>query len=711
MFLAFYFFLSAWKSKKLKGNLIFAGLAGLSTAFMGLIWGGWIYIFVSVSMFTFISFVLGNVTRRRFFAYSLWIIISLGVFLMFSERFTLAGLIASTSTGLSMMVFSLLLVDFLVFKTKLRNIRAIEKLREKFPDKIICMFIFAIIAFIGSSMVLGFSFIPNFTREVILSLTQPYTDRLSFTVAENRQPYFGEWAGSFGPIVKGIPLFFWLFFVGSILLFHMAVKKIEKKGRWILTLSYIIFLFCLIFSRYSPGSIFNGVSGMSKMVYFGSFALIILASAFLYYKYYKQGTLKELRKINSSYLFLVVFFFVCLIGARSAIRLIMVLSPPAAAIVGYFSVSMVAKARRSRDDVWKVIFFVIAFVVVIATVFSFYIHYQSTLASARGMIPSIYTHQWQKAMAWVRNNTVENAVFAHWWDYGYWIQTIGNRATVLDGGNAIAYWNHLLGRHVLTGQSEMEALEFLYAHNATHLLIDSTEIGKYSAYSSIGSDENYDRYSQMPAFIEDAKSMRETKNGTLHLYTGNMFLDEDYLWKDNETGMQEFLPAYRAGIGAVLVEIDKEGIPKQPIALFAYQGKQFNVPMGCVFYNGKKYEFEGNYGGCLYIIPRVISQGQGVSISNTGASLFISEKSMRALWVKLYLFDEAENFELVHNEVNFFVDNLRNQGVELGDLIYFNGVQGPIKIWEIHYPPNVEFKPEYLDTNYKESVRVAKDVF
>src|SRR3990172_10160255 len=108
-------------------------------------------------------------------------------------------------------------------------------------------------------------------------------------------------------------------------------------------------------------------------------------------------------------------------------------------------------------------------------------------------------------MTWVRENTERNTVFGHWWDYGYWVQSIGERATVLDGGNAISYWNHMMGRYALTGTNETEALEFLYAHNTTHFLIDSTDIGKYPAFSSIGSDENYDRRSWISPFLKDPK--------------------------------------------------------------------------------------------------------------------------------------------------------------------------------------------------------------
>jgi asparagine N-glycosylation enzyme membrane subunit Stt3 len=124
-----------------------------------------------------------------------------------------------------------------------------------------------------------------------------------------------------------------------------------------------------------------------------------------------------------------------------------------------------------------------------------------------------YTSQWQYAMEWVREETPEDSVFAHWWDYGYWVQTGGERATLTDGGNAGGYaLNYFMGRHVITGQSEKEALEFLYARNATHLLMISDEIGKYPAFSSIGSDVDYDRYGWITSFQADNSKTQERRD-------------------------------------------------------------------------------------------------------------------------------------------------------------------------------------------------------
>ncbi len=42
------------------------------------------------------------------------------------------------------------------------------------------------------------------------------------------------------------------------------------------------------------------------------------------------------------------------------------------------------------------------------------------------------TDDWFDAMQWISNKTESDAVIASWWDYGYWITTLGNRTTLAD---------------------------------------------------------------------------------------------------------------------------------------------------------------------------------------------------------------------------------------------------------------------------------------
>ena len=49
-----------------------------------------------------------------------------------------------------------------------------------------------------------------------------------------------------------------------------------------------------------------------------------------------------------------------------------------------------------------------------------------------GTAYTIATDDWLESLEWVKNNTPPDAVIAAWWDYGYWIQTLGERKSLAD---------------------------------------------------------------------------------------------------------------------------------------------------------------------------------------------------------------------------------------------------------------------------------------
>jgi len=50
---------------------------------------------------------------------------------------------------------------------------------------------------------------------------------------------------------------------------------------------------------------------------------------------------------------------------------------------------------------------------------------------------NVATNDWLDAMAWLKENTPKDAVVASWWDYGYWITTLGERRSIADNATLI----------------------------------------------------------------------------------------------------------------------------------------------------------------------------------------------------------------------------------------------------------------------------------
>jgi asparagine N-glycosylation enzyme membrane subunit Stt3 len=679
MFAAFYFFILAWKSENIKKSIFYGVLSGISTWLMGMFWGGVVYIFVITAMAALISFLCKS-SKKNFLIYTSWLItftILLG--LLIGKYGGIRGLLLSTTSGVAFFVFGVMLTDIILFKTKIK-----DKINARFsniPHQFISLISLIVLGFL-IIIIFSPSMIGHIYSDAKAAIIQTSASRLIATVAENNQPFFDSWKGSFG---LG---FFWIFIIGSMFIFYEAVKNFKHK--WLMTLGYVLMILGIIFSKYSSTSIMNGTGNLSILFYIGSAIFFVIVCLLGYMREYKE---KKEFNIDPCLVFVLSIFFFSALEARAAIRLFHVLIPAASMTAAFLIVKLPELAFKKREDeIMKIILWIAAAAVIILAAYSLYSFEQSCYSQALNERPSSYTVQWQEAMGWVRDNTPKDAVFAHWWDYGYWVQTMGERATVLDGGNAIDYWDYLMGRHVLTGQNETEALEFLKTHNATHLLIDSTDIGKYQAYSSIGGDENYDRFSWMPTFMLDDRQTRETRNETVYVYTGGMPLDEDLVWKN------QIYPSGKAGIGAVVININKEeNSITQPKSIMIYQGKQIEIPLKCVYLNNKLLEFKEGF-GCLYIIPRIDANG----VNNMGAGLYISDKSMNALWVKLYLLNQTEgNFELVHSEDSAIIKELRSKyNMTVGDFIQYGDIQGPIKIWKINYPEDIRINPDYLLLDY-----------
>ena len=105
-----------------------------------------------------------------------------------------------------------------------------------------------------------------------------------------------------------------------------------------------------------------------------------------------------------------------------------------------------------------------------------------------------YSNDWIIAMDWIKNNTEEDAVIASWWDYGYWITTLGERKTIVDNATLIDW------------QIQKLALSFSSTpENAWHILNSDykTNISNYMDNKKIKSFGGSSALDDPPNCIED----------------------------------------------------------------------------------------------------------------------------------------------------------------------------------------------------------------
>ena len=675
MFMAMYFYVLGWQAKGMKKTLGWGVLAGLFTGFMGLTWGGWKFLILIISIFVLIEFFFDKIGKKDVYQYVAWVVALVLVTTVWIPMFSISLLLSSFTTGIAFLVLFMLLVHLAIVKYNVLRIK--QKVAGKMPLSVATFVISFVLGILLLGVIVGPSALSHKVEEISDNLLHPLgNDRWQLTVAEQHQPYFVDWVAQFGPNWFSVPLFLTLFIVGSVILFHAMVRR--NKNSSLLTGAYVLFILAFILSRHSAGSIFNGESTISKVVYLGSLAVFALLAVIFYFKsfYKNQEEYEKILAWEKKFIFVLVWFLIMVIAARGAVRLLFIFAPITALMAAYAVVRLGEMAWNVKTQVWKYV----ALTVLVLVVFSPFAFpaqgivpqfTETTSSQAKFSGPS-YNQQWQVTGSWVRENVPEDAVFGHWWDYGYWVQNGFGKATVLDGANKIKYWNYLMGRHVLTAQTQEEALEFLKVHDTTHYLIVS--------------DENFDRFSWINVFGLNPQGTQETRDKTILMYQGGYALDDDFVWEG------KVYPRQGAGIGAVFLPMQQveqvvngeavlTGTFEQPMIALVHGNERVDLPLECIYVNGQMIYFEQpGYNGCFRLMPTLAGDG---SVENPiGAGLFVSEEGVKALWTNLYIFEgnnpryDTSAFELIYGE----------DGVYAPLSLYQSRIVGPQKIWQINYP-------------------------
>jgi asparagine N-glycosylation enzyme membrane subunit Stt3 len=649
---------------------------GLASGMTIAAWGG-------IANFIFMIFPLGfffiwlfhmrklneNFAAKSISFYVLWIISSF-IPSMFGWGVSVINYLLSTSGIVSLAILGFVIIDF-----------AILKIRPKFVESSK-----RILYSLGGTIIIGILLLPligkNFfslIQSIALQFLTPWNmDRLNLTVAENARPYLLDWISNMGATI------FWLFIAGIVLFgFRLGrnIKNTKKKVMFIFL--YLAMTLGIVFSRISAAHLLNGENFISGIIYF---IPLVAFWAYFFYLYIKEDF-----SFDATEILIFVWMFFTIISGRATQRMFFALTPFVCLLGAYFVQGLFDEWKTSKDEILKILFIAGLIVAVIFSASAINQSYEGISSAASFTGPSANVH-WQNAMGWVRNNTPEDSVFVHWWDYGYWVQSLGERTTVADGGHFEGAYNgdHKIGRYVLTTPHPETALSFFKTMETDYLLIDQTDLGKYGAYSKIGGDENWDSFSTIPVGVSDPKEIQETANGSAYLYRTPGIVDEDILY-DSDNG-QIFLPGptfnkagqagYKSNIGGIVIEIRSDEIT-QPRAIFIYNGNQYRIPVRYIYINDELLDFGSGIDAVVQIVPSF----DGASINPLGAAIYLSPKVSKSLFAQLYLMNDAfgnyPTIKLVHEEDDpYLVKQMRLQDPRVGEFVFYNGLRGPIKIWD-----------------------------
>jgi dolichyl-diphosphooligosaccharide---protein glycosyltransferase len=144
------------------------------------------------------------------------------------------------------------------------------------------------------------------------------------------------------------------------------------------------------------------------------------------------------------------------------------------------------------------------------------------------------SNDWLDSLEWIKLNTPEDSVIASWWDYGYWIQTLAERASLVDNSTTNGHIIQNIARMFLSTPDD--GWNMLQNMNADYVVVfiagerlDAQYDGEQIYYLAHGGDE-----SKIPWFIRIAELPEEK------YLESNSFTGTDYFW--NETLLGKMIP-------------------------------------------------------------------------------------------------------------------------------------------------------------------------
>jgi len=209
--------------------------------------------------------------------------------------------------------------------------------------------------------------------------------------------------------------------------------------------------------------------------FFDYHVLIILAAA---------GAFFAIRRAWSKDIFVLLFAIAAIYGAASQIRLLVIVAPAIGMLSGialtklFDSLKPMFKEkfdrRKGKSNYLSKGYAVLILLIVLVAMFPI-VYYNVPQANHpvsiydSGSGYGINAPDFADALAWIRDQTPANSVVCSWWDYGYWINVMGNRTVTSDNSTTNSTQIALIAEAFLSNESV--ALPILYKMGVNYILV------------------------------------------------------------------------------------------------------------------------------------------------------------------------------------------------------------------------------------------------
>lgn len=486
---------------------------------------------------------------------------------------------------------------------------------------------------------LGYVFIQF---DTFASTTVPLRqNRLMQSIGELHPPHYRDWVYRYGN----------LFLVASIGLIGAVVQFWRKNGTLFV---FPLILFCLTtFFRDFLDKYFG--SGLTNNLFFTSVGLLILISLASIY-HHNRGVKDELTVVACAAWFLFWLtltrdarrydFFMGLPLAYFATHILTMLSDHIAEKLR-LSEYTTEKFRRAvphaklRNGLTLLIFAVLIFAVPPGKQAE---RFHAATTDIRRTLPD--NPHLKTAFEWMKIE-IPSAVVAASWNDGSQLNVLAGVKTIIDQDHYLQHWIHLYNRHVFCARSNQEALQFLKTHEATHLLLYANDLIYHAnSYSNIGSNENGDiRWDFTPLRRQLPKDMKYRMVPDSHVNIPLESIDFD-MTENTFTVKAQLKTGDTVKLPAVAL------INKRRVTI----------------------ERQNEYGGIVIVFDEY---------QNPSAAYYIPAVGWDSLAVRLYFRGDIPDIFVPIYPID-------------------RDVAADVKVWEIHYPPDIQPHPKYLKTGIPE---------